>query len=177
MIARAGMAPETEDGRRWCPIAANSSHASKAARTAHGTVRRRLLSDGYFAGDFGSIYDHRHKPEQMAPSVAMSAGEPQKQAPTCANDAVDHCYHKLPPVPDIDGQRWCRACQVKLPVSAFPTGKRRYLCRKHLWQRCTRQRMIAVIGGIVCARRSLFSVAPADIATDRAICSGLWRWS
>jgi len=61
--------------------------------------------------------------------------------------------------------------------SAFPTGKRRYLCRKHLWQRCTRQRMIAVIGCIVCARRSLFPVAPADIATDRAICSGLWRWS
>ena len=24
-----------------------------------------------------------------------------------------------------------------LPVSAFPTGKRRYLCRQHLWQRCT----------------------------------------
>ena len=96
MIARAGMAPETEDGRRWRQIAANSSHASTAARAGHGTVRRRLLSDGYFAGDFGSIYDHRHKPEQMAPSVAMSAGEPQKQAPTCANDAADHCYHTLP---------------------------------------------------------------------------------
>ena len=25
-----------------------------------------------------------------------------------------------------------------LPVSAFPTGKRRYLCRQHLWRRCTR---------------------------------------
>ena len=25
-----------------------------------------------------------------------------------------------------------------LPVSAFPTGKRRYLCRQHLWLRCTR---------------------------------------
>ena len=132
------MAPETEDGRRWRQIAANSSHASTAARAGHGTVRRRLLSDDYFAGDFGSIYDHRHKPEQMAPSVAMSAGEPQKQAPTCANDAADHCYHKLPPVPDIDSQRWCRVCEAILPVSAFPAGKRRYLCRQHLWQRCTR---------------------------------------
>ena len=132
------MAPETEDGRRWRQIAANSSHASTAARAGHGTVRRRLLSDDYFAGDFGSIYDHRHNPEQMAPSVAMSAGEPQKQAPTCANDAADHCYHKLPPVPDIDSQRWCRVCEAILPVSAFPAGKRRYLCRQHLWQRCTR---------------------------------------
>jgi len=142
MIARAGMAPETEDGRRWCPIAANSSHASKVARTAHGTVRRRLLSDGYFAGDFGSIYDRCHKPEQMAPSVGMSTGEAQKQALMCADATSGHesheSSHRLKPVPDVDGQRWCRACQVKLPVSAFPTGKRRYLCRQHLWRRCTR---------------------------------------
>ena len=45
---------------------------------------------------------------------------------------------KLKPVPDINGQRWCRACEAMLPVSAFPTGKRRYLCRQHLWRRCTR---------------------------------------
>ena len=68
----------------------------------------------------------------------MSTGGPQKQALTCANDAADHCSHKLPPVPNVDGQRWCRACQAMLPVSAFPTGKRRYLCRQHLWLRCTR---------------------------------------
>merc|ERR1712070_1322951 len=47
--------------------------------------------------------------------------------------------------------------------SAFPTGKRRYLCRKHLWQRCTRQRMIAVIGGIVCARRCRHSNRPRHL--------------
>ena len=44
----------------------------------------------------------------------------------------------LKPVPDVDGQRWCRACGKMLPVSAFPAGKRRYLCRQHLWQLCTR---------------------------------------
>ena len=45
---------------------------------------------------------------------------------------------KLLPVPDIDNKRWCRACQKMLPVSAFPTGKRRYLCRKHMWTRCSK---------------------------------------
>ena len=70
----------------------------------------------------------------------MSTGEPHKQAPMCADATSGHHErsHKLKPVPDIDGQRWCRACGKMLPVSAFPTGKRRYLCRQHLWQRCTR---------------------------------------
>ena len=76
----------------------------------------------------------------MAPSIEMSTGEPHKQAPMCADATSGHHErsHKLKPVPDIDGQRWCRACGKMLPVSAFPTGKRRYLCRQHLWQRCTR---------------------------------------
>merc|ERR1712205_149086 len=60
----------------------------------------------------------------------------------CADATSGHgsheSSHKLKPVPDVDGQRWCRACGKMLPVSAFPTGKRRYLCRQHLWQRCTR---------------------------------------
>ena len=70
----------------------------------------------------------------------MSTGEPHKQAPMCADATSGHHErsHKLKPVPDIDGQRWCRACGKMLPVSAFPAGKRRYLCRQHLWQLCTR---------------------------------------
>ena len=109
---------------------------------------------------------HRHHPTRVAssspsalfsaPLVACSSATPSQLCDTIS--APRHHLSSATP-------------------SAFPTGKRRYLCRKHLWQRCTRQRMIAVIGCIVCARRSLFPVAPADIATDRAICSGLWRWS
>ena len=42
---------------------------------------------------------------------------------------------RLPPVPDLDNHRFCRACQASLPVEAFPPGKRRYLCRRHNWLR------------------------------------------
>ena len=42
---------------------------------------------------------------------------------------------RLPPVPDLDNRRFCRACQASLPVEAFPPGKRRYLCRRHNWLR------------------------------------------
>ena len=63
----------------------------------------------------------------------------QRLHATGPESATAQCLqHKLPPVPDIDGQRWCRACQGILPVSAFPTGKRRYLCRHHLWERCAK---------------------------------------
>ena len=84
------------------------------------------------------------KPEQMtAMDTALQglhATAPKKQESAKGDEsATAQCLpHKLPPVPDIDGQRWCRACQGILPVSAFPTGKRRYLCRHHLWERCTK---------------------------------------
>ena len=45
---------------------------------------------------------------------------------------------KLPPVPDLENRRYCRACQIMLPVSAFPAGKRRYLCKRHIWERVQR---------------------------------------
>ena len=45
---------------------------------------------------------------------------------------------KLPTVPDLDHRRFCRACQAVLPLDAFPAGKRRYLCRKHMWERVKR---------------------------------------
>ena len=65
--------------------------------------------------------------------MEMSTEGPQQQAPMCVDATNGHHErsHKLKPVPDIDGQRWCRACGKMLPVSAFPTGKRRYLCRQH----------------------------------------------
>ena len=139
-----------DDGRRWCPSAASSSHASKgrvlgACCPWHSETG--LLRHGCVAVMFTSLrvrryIRRRHKP-QMAPAcnsllVGTSTGEPHKQGPMCGEDAADLCDRKLPPVPDVNGQRWCRACRAMLPVSAFPTGKRRYLCRQHLWQRCTR---------------------------------------
>ena len=45
---------------------------------------------------------------------------------------------KLPPVPDINDHRYCRACQTTLPITAFPVGRRRYLCKRHIWERIQR---------------------------------------
>ena len=42
----------------------------------------------------------------------------------------------LPSVPDLDGRRFCRHCNTTLPLASFPSGRRRYICRKHVWQ-CT----------------------------------------
>ena len=44
----------------------------------------------------------------------------------------------LAPVPDLDGRRWCRHCDKTLPVALFPSGRRRYVCRKHVWQCVTK---------------------------------------
>ena len=40
---------------------------------------------------------------------------------------------RLPPMPDVDGQRYCRHCEATLPVTMFPGGRRKYICRKHVW--------------------------------------------
>ena len=47
----------------------------------------------------------------------------------------DLLKNKLAPVPDLDNRRYCRACQCTLPLSSFPSGTRRYLCKRHIWER------------------------------------------
>ena len=44
----------------------------------------------------------------------------------------------LPPVPDLDGRRWCCHCSATLPLASFPAGRRRYICHKHVWQYITK---------------------------------------
>ena len=51
------------------------------------------------------------------------------------DDQLKSAKRKLPPVPDVDNRRFCRACQCMLPVSAFPSGTRRFLCKRHVWER------------------------------------------
>ena len=55
-----------------------------------------------------------------------AAAEPQSPA---------RPHPKLPPVPDLGNRRFCRACGKTLPVEAFPAGRRRYLCRRHMYLR------------------------------------------
>ena len=45
----------------------------------------------------------------------------------------------LAAVPDLHGMRFCRACADFLPLSEFPRGQRRYICRAHLWERTGRR--------------------------------------
>ena len=39
------------------------------------------------------------------------------------------------PAPDSDGRRYCRHCRELRPLSAFPAGPRRYICKAHLYER------------------------------------------
>ena len=71
----------------------------------------------------------------MAPTVNQANLANQANQANQANLALKT---KLPPVPDLENRRYCRACQIMLPVSAFPAGKRRYLCKRHIWERVQR---------------------------------------
>jgi hypothetical protein len=55
--------------------------------------------------------------------------------------AADHARlnetPKSNPAPDSDGRRYCRHCRELRPLSAFPAGPRRYICRGHLYERFT----------------------------------------
>jgi len=42
--------------------------------------------------------------------------------------------HEKHTMPDFDGVRFCRHCNARIPLSLFPKGKRRYVCRQHAWQ-------------------------------------------
>jgi hypothetical protein len=45
------------------------------------------------------------------------------------------CTSKINPrVPDPKGCRYCTMCKDWLPLENFPSGKRRYSCKKHRWE-------------------------------------------
>ena len=75
--------------------------------------------------------------EQAGPeaSPADDARSPRDSRPRDSLPRGSRPRDRLPPVPDLDNHRFCRACQASLPVEAFPPGKRRYLCRRHTWLR------------------------------------------
>jgi 2-oxo-4-hydroxy-4-carboxy--5-ureidoimidazoline (OHCU) decarboxylase len=55
--------------------------------------------------------------------------------------AADHARlnetPKSNPAPNSDGRRYCRHCRELRPLSVFPAGPRRYICRGHLYERFT----------------------------------------
>ena len=48
---------------------------------------------------------------------------------------IQESYAKLPKLPDLNGMRYCRMCNKLLPLSHFPNGQRRFICKPHLWRR------------------------------------------
>ena len=86
---------------------------------------------------------------QLQPAQTPPAGSGDRRA--ASGDAAPDPPHppshaKLPPVPDLDNRRFCRACGTTLPLESFPPGKRRYLCRRHTWLRVkkpSRERALA----------------------------------
>ena len=65
----------------------------------------------------------------------LTPSEMSTRTATIGTQASHRLHPKLSPVPDLDNRRFCRACQCTLPVSAFPSGTRRYLCKRHIWER------------------------------------------
>ena len=74
----------------------------------------------------------------MALQTQMGATAAELQCQLGGTEASPSPYAKLGPVPDLNNRRFCRACQTTLPVEAFPLGKRRYLCKRHVWLRVKR---------------------------------------
>ena len=59
--------------------------------------------------------------------MCLVAPEDKSDSPiTCASTTK---------VPDRDGVRFCRVCQAFKPVSIFPAGPRRFVCRTYFWER------------------------------------------
>jgi hypothetical protein len=57
------------------------------------------------------------------------------EAAVAADHALLNGISKSNPVPDSDGRRYCRHCRELRPLSAFPAGPRRYICKAHLYER------------------------------------------
>ena len=65
--------------------------------------------------------------------AAMTTTAPEAVQETAAPPVAGQ-KHEKHTVPDFDGIRFCRHCNARIPLSLFPKGKRRYVCRQHAWQ-------------------------------------------
>ena len=63
-------------------------------------------------------------------TLAASSGTSETASSGTSEAASKHTTH----IPDLNGHRYCRYCRALRPLSAFPSGKRRYICRRHVWQ-------------------------------------------
>ena len=63
-------------------------------------------------------------------TLAASSGTRETASSGTSEAASKHKTH----IPDLNGHRYCRYCRALRPLSAFPSGKRRYICRRHVWQ-------------------------------------------
>ena len=70
---------------------------------------------------------HRSTKETAWPQQALAS----PRSSTLSRSQKAALQDKLPPVQDRDNIRFCRACKATLPVSAYHSGKQRYLCRRH----------------------------------------------
>ena len=69
-------------------------------------------------------------------------------------------------IPDLDGRRYCRHCCALQPLSAFPKGKRRYVCRRHVWQCVKKQHRARILADV--HRKMLFKQWQRCYADARA---------
>ena len=80
------------------------------------------------------------KPKNKSCSLLKTAQARQmtSEAVVVADHArLNETSKKSNPAPDSDGRRYCRHCRELRPLSAFPAGPRRYVCKAHLYERFT----------------------------------------
>jgi len=77
------------------------------------------------------------KPKKGSCSLLKTAEAPRmtSEAAVAADHARLNGISKSNPAPDSDGRRYCRHCRELRPLSAFPAGPRRYICKAHLYER------------------------------------------
>ena len=66
-------------------------------------------------------------------------------APNTNNDTREGNNKRKCCIPDLDNHRYCRYCHALQPLSVFPKGKRRYVCRLHIWQCIKKQHQARVL--------------------------------
>ena len=158
MVAKYSTVRKASTGRRLAhttPTASTGRHTTPTASTGRSLVHTTPGIDNHcthtdIAGKYSTVRKRdkkclghttptastgRHTTPTASPGRSLAHTMATASTPCTDTDMAAKYSTVREGNVDANGLRFCRACCKHIPTSHFPAGQRRFLCKRHIWEK------------------------------------------